>query len=611
MKLQTARVVASGDDNAFGHTVIVNNTFVLFEIKGKPEHPAPKLGETLIHSLSQRLTTHPIDSLESQKSLLHLVKEKNLPAGRHGELATIIIATFLENILYLSLYGDGIVWIKRHGKVVPLLNKEGSMSGEVFANDLLVLENGSAVKTISPETVKKIVSEHDIETIEEKLTSYTLGENTIPGVALIILKVTSSAQTLPPQPPISKGLSLPKPDISGIKDGVLSFIKDKVLQEEDPMMVVVPQKRKTKMILITIALILLILFAVSLSFGISNQFGKVKKEDVEKTVELISHKYDEAVSLIDLNPERSTGLLKEAKKEVNSLLKSLPQDSLEYKKTISWLQKIEEQEIIAGRIYQLPEVPLLFDLEIIRDNTQGSKMAIYDKTIVVLDEQGKRLYALTSAGKQGRIIAGPDVIKTAKSPSIHGINSYIVNSDGIIRIDTRNNTSGKVIDKDSEWGSIGSVVAYAANIYLLDKTKNQIWKYVVTEDGFTDKIAYLAEDVKPNFSDTKSMSIDGSIWVLAGDDILKFTQGRLDVFNLHGAEDMELNPDAIYTNEELDDIYVLEGIKGQIVVYTKDGAYKSTYESQSLKNASDLVVDVESKKIIVLNASKIFVIDIK
>ena len=46
----------------------------------------------------------------------------------------------------------------------------------------------------------------------------------------------------------------------------------------------------------------------------------------------------------------------------------------------------------------------------------------------------------------------------------------------------------RIIEDDSEWGNIIDLNVYNGNIYLLDSEKDEVYKYLVAEKGYSEKI---------------------------------------------------------------------------------------------------------------------------
>src|SRR3989338_9496637 len=100
---QIAQIVASGDETVFGHVIINEDLCILLEVHKNHEAFAPKIGETLISSINHRLTTHPITNLDSIKTFLSLLKQRQ-------NLKSLIIFKLVDNVIYIGLHGQGIVW---------------------------------------------------------------------------------------------------------------------------------------------------------------------------------------------------------------------------------------------------------------------------------------------------------------------------------------------------------------------------------------------------------------------------------------------------------------------------------------------------------------------
>jgi hypothetical protein len=66
-----------------------------------------------------------------------------------------------------------------------------------------------------------------------------------------------------------------------------------------------------------------------------------------------------------------------------------------------------------------------------------------------------------------------------------------------------------------------------------------------------------------------------------------------------------VNPTAIYTNEINKNVYILDKDGGRVIVLEKNGDFKIQYVSDQIKNATDLVVSEEERKIILLTGSKL------
>ena len=128
------------------------------------------------------------------------------------------------------------------------------------------------------------------------------------------------------------------------------------------------------------------------------------------------------------------------------------------------------------------------------------------------------------------------------------INSFIYSKDkGVLKIDTTNSKLSTVAKTDDDWGEVTDIYGFAGNIYLLDQTSNQIWKYLPTSGGYSDKREYLSKGTKVDFSSALRMQIESSIYVLKeGGEILRFTKGVADNFSLSGLDKGVKSPKSFF-----------------------------------------------------------------
>jgi hypothetical protein len=227
--------------------------------------------------------------------------------------------------------------------------------------------------------------------------------------------------------------------------------------------------------------------------------------------------------------------------------------------------------------------------------------------VFVLDKGGKKVVGISFGTKKSEIVAGPDQISDARDLAVYEDRAFVLEADGIYEV---GKTKNKVVD--SVWKAEVLIYAYAANLYVLDKEAGVIWRYPGSGSTFGAGTNWLAPGVSPDLSLVKAMSIDGAIWLLSGSGrISKFSQGNSINFTITGVFPQLANPNSIYTNEELDFVYILERDKKRVVVLEKDGKYKAQYIADKLGEATDLAVSEADGKIIILAGDKLFSIETK
>jgi len=115
-------------------------------------------------------------------------------------------------------------------------------------------------------------------------------------------------------------------------------------------------------------------------------------------------------------------------------------------------------------------------------------------------------------------------------------------------------------------------------------------------------------DKNQNLPDNpKSIAIDGSIWILAGDNsISRYYAGALqEKFELNIFPE-EKNFIKLYLKPPLPYIYLLESEGKRIILLNKQREIIKQYQSDKFDNLKDLAVSADGKIIYVLNGSTLY-----
>lgn len=182
--------------------------------------------------------------------------------------------------------------------------------------------------------------------------------------------------------------------------------------------------------------------------------------------------------------------------------------------------------------------------------------------------------------------------------------------------------SGKIIEfKDDRMNflnttddkfKLGKVIkAYSNKIYLLDAAGSQIWRYTRRRDTFDGAEAYAVGGV--DLKGAVDLAIDGSIYVL-GDNgyITKLFQGAKQDFPVKKQPVKVLSsPTKIFTEADMNQIYVMEPSTSRILVFNKDervggAVYSSQYIFDELQDMKDFYVDKDTNTLYVLTKDSVY-----
>ncbi|MBI2590825.1 MAG: hypothetical protein HYW33_03035 [Candidatus Blackburnbacteria bacterium] len=347
--------------------------------------------------------------------------------------------------------------------------------------------------------------------------------------------------------------------------------------------------------------VLLVLLSVSIFFGIKQKGVRDYKASYQDRLSRAQVLYSDAVSLKGSNILQSRDFFTQAK----AILTSLKEEGVDDPALDQLKSELDSQESeILGQSH-VPATPFT-DLTIFRQDISASDLAFSNRTMAVLDIQGERVVFVGSKNKETTVSG-----KATSPLSVSNVDgrTYVLGKDGVSEVDK---TGGKVIiPADSQWNSPVKIAAFGSNLYLLEKG-GVIWKYPGITNGFGDKQEWLKSDSLDLVRETKSWTIDGSIYVLGSDgNITRYARGTKDSFRILDLPRPFGEATAIYTDPSLDSLYVLDRGLGRIVELDKTGSYKFEYVVDEARQASGMVVSSSDKKIFLLVNNKIFSIPLK
>jgi hypothetical protein len=191
-----------------------------------------------------------------------------------------------------------------------------------------------------------------------------------------------------------------------------------------------------------------------------------------------------------------------------------------------------------------------------------------------------------------------DVSHTTKS----GDAVLYATDDAVVRV--INGRKTELFENDDDWSEVAGIGSFGSNVYLLD-TDEGVLKFTPTGSGYA-KTGYFAGEA-PDLSQAVAMAIDGSVYILLKNGtISKYTRGRSDNFKVSGLTKPFANPQIIYTEEDFDNIYVLDRGNSRVVALSKDGEFVKEYQASILKNATGIEVSEADNKIFILAQNRVY-----
>ncbi|MDO9028063.1 MAG: hypothetical protein Q7U68_04290 [Candidatus Roizmanbacteria bacterium] len=556
--------------DGFSGFVSENNLFLALEIEAGI---TPDKGRELTAFIKEKISLITIENLHQFDSFVSgLIKEKNLPAG-----FSLSAGYLKENIFYLKTVGQGQIYIRRKNKLALLIKNDETASGYIEENDIFVFTFSKFMAMLGEEPgLNKKFDHRPIPEIIDEITP-DLQAKDDQGTAALFLQLKKTEDQIDEKP-------------------VDNFF-------EKPVRKTHPQKTLT---FITVFILLIILFW-SVGLGYRRRTQETAREKIKLTKELISQKLDQAEQVAFLNMSSALGLIDDSKKEANKLKQEfrLRPDSVgTTARQVGELEKMivdTENKILKKEEKKYSE---FFDLTVDDKNAKGDKFYLFDGRLLVSDKNRGVLYEL-SLEKKSLDKDQFSAVKRSSLVALFGDKKYFfVTGEGVYQVFKEQ--AKKVIENDKDWGEIIDMSIYNGNIYLLDRDKDEVWKYLSAESGFGGKSSYFSSGQAIDLSAINSLAIDGSIY-LAGDSVMvKYTSGLRDEFKVNLPDD-KVNMKKIFTSKDLEKVYGWDRDTGTVYVMGKNGDYQEQINAKILSTGTDLVVYKDS--IYVLMGSKIYKIE--
>lgn len=527
----------------------------------------------------------------------------------------IAAASVLENVVYSAAGGGARTAVFRGGMLANLLvstKKEVvSASGYPREEDVLICATESFFEALSEGSIKAALEGRDPRAAAESLAPTVHSVKESGNLGAVFVKFEKEGVFAGKMAGKKKATSIktkPSPKrttVYLIKLGNFfskltgSFFERRIYIRRSEENLGLRQERK---LAASIGAILLALLVVSIGFGIRQKQKTESRMRYEGRLVQAQHEFEEAMGLFSLNPVRSRELFLSSRKAAYNL-KDEGIDDPELEKLRGDIE--QNQGYILGE-YQ-SNSKLFIDLSILSEGFVGDDLATSAGNLFILDREGKRIVKVSIDTKKTEVVAGPAQIDEAESVLAYSDRVFITNRKGIFEID-----EGRSRVLEREWEGDVLVVAYAGNLYVLEKGASDLWRYAGSGDLFGTRKAWLAPGINVDFGGAMQMAIDGSIWFLFDSGkVTKFTGGNPVSFSVSGVVPELSQPSAIYTDEGLDFVYILEKDAGRVVVVDKSGDYKAQYLSEEIGKAKDLAVSEEVGKIILFTGDKLYSVEIR
>jgi hypothetical protein len=547
----------------------------------------------------KKVLLEDIHNLKDFETKIHeVILKSNLPAG-----FSLAAGYLTKDILYLKTAGEGQIYLRRGKQFATLISGDKSASGYLRQFDCFVFTTDRITALLGgTNDIKTFIEHNKPQDIVEKLQEEDYGEDD-QGAAMLFVEFVEEKkeaevstkdmmaedediyekEITPSVKPVPK-LSLPVNFSFTNKVGAFRSLQS---------------NKHKRLVFIGVAVIFAIL-VWSVVLGSQRRADEQMDKKIAATKDTITLKLNQAEESSFLDIDKSMSLLAEARTDVANLKREVGEKKKEQVAELDKLIKDRENKIVKKEEKNFEE---FYDLALENKDASGSKMYFDIDSVAILDDKKGIIYIL-SLEKKSLTKKSAGELKDAQLVGMYKNDVFFFNQEkgGIFKIGT-NDKAQKIIANDDEWGNISDMHLYSGNIYLLDKDKQQIYKYTAVEKGYSDRNEYFSGEGGAALSSGNSLAIDSSVYVSVGDKILKYTKGAGEDFKTTYPE-AGVNLSKVYTNAEIEKVYAWDKSKGIVYVMDKKGVYERQIRSSILAKGDDLVVYENS--IYVLVGQKIY-----
>lgn len=152
---------------------------------------------------------------------------------------------------------------------------------------------------------------------------------------------------------------------------------------------------------------------------------------------------------------------------------------------------------------------------------------------------------------------------------------------------------------------------YPANnrVYVLDRSQNSAISFLINGDKLQKPVIALKNVTE--IGQTQDFAIDGSIYFLTRDAVVKYSAGKLAEFNLPYLSKPFSGEGRIVTYPDFKHVYLLDIPGKRIIVTDKTGNLMYTVKNEQITRPKDFEVDEKNKVIYLLNGSELLKIDLQ
>ncbi|MBU1016082.1 hypothetical protein KJ657_03255 [Patescibacteria group bacterium] len=584
--------------------------WVAFKIEGDTKFARSTM-QDMIDTLDEVFFDHlDVDVYERFE---HALKEVNLTYKTLKEKrgpksvgsVSAIIAVFSGDELHLTQSLDAEAYLIRKGKLSliseGLSGKSEDLfvniaSGELLPEDKILFSTSRLLRLATHAQLAQMCSEGVTEALDA-IRELVLSDNELSiGVTCISTKLPHRAGVTASKSGRSgKLLAL----IGKYWEKAIGFIqsKTKIGGRKLPI--------EKNNILIAIGAVILILI-LSVSFLLNSRHDSQLRDEYKLRIEAMNQDLHVANTKGYANDkETANAILTKVEKDARTIL-----DSKYFRsEALALLDKVQATRDSINNTKRLSNIKPYVDLSGKRESVEALGFVDLDDNFFVYEYNA--LYeVILDQVLDPRTIDQTEVV----------VDGTAMEDQGVIAMMTK---TGRIIEyydgqfqfvgtDDETWKSGVDMTAYGRNLYILNPTDNQIYKYSRARSKYSNATAY---NLDADLSDTISMAVDGNIYILRkGGDIIKIFKGEQQNFQIDDMAASISEATQLFTLPEQKKLYVLDPVNRRVVILEKEVGSGARYLGQiyfeELPDVQGFYVNKKEDRLYLLTRKAIYQVEI-
>lgn len=606
--------------------------FVNIEIQNNPAD-AELIAETIFDSarkiffsdLEKDVYTRFEDALKEVNAAINAFKQETV-SHFIGNLH-VVIGTVAGNELHLSQTGDAEAYLirKRYCSIISEgLSDHSSKKEETFSNiasgtieagDFILFSTTRLLRYISKSDFIQTLKSQDLvgslSDLKDALSPEILSKI---GIIGMVFHEGLSELSDNERKGVREYLEEEKPErarharIKPKKLGsMLNSFGDKAVHYLNNILKGMTSKQMTKDKILA-ALIIVIILLTAVIWYVKNS-GATQRE-IEQLDEVLVQVQEEinTASLRGIsNKDAAASILADAQQKAVEVLNS----GYHRSKANELLGLIQEERTKLDNVTYVSDPRVVADLTTKRENVSALGLIPYKDHVYAFEYNALYEILLDQVEDPITIDDNETVIAGAYDDDNDSL-LFVTQSNKII--DYSNGQFQFMDTDDGAFHTATAIDVYNGRMYLLDPETKQIWKYSRNRESYGNAEEYISEG---DLADVVDLAIDGYIYILQSNgEIAKFDRGSQVEFTVQKAPLEPIDSATkIYTELDLDKIFVLEPSKSRVVVLDKDlqtggAVYSGQYVFDGLGEVKDMFFDKDSNRMYLLDSQKLYEVEI-